>query len=66
MQSDHNIDAGRIYVTGLSAVGYMATVMLATYPDLFAGDGIVAGGPYRCATTIRNNSESGTETKVVR
>jgi len=52
MQLDHNIDAERIYVTGLSAGGYMATVMLATYPDVFAGGGIVAGGPYRCATSV--------------
>src|SRR5690242_12860450 len=27
----------------------MTSVMLATYPELFAGGAIVAGAPYRCA-----------------
>ena len=49
MQSDHNIDLKRIYVTGLSAGGAMTSVMLATYPEVFAGGGIVAGLPYGCA-----------------
>jgi poly(hydroxyalkanoate) depolymerase family esterase len=49
MQSDHNIDPKRIYVTGLSAGGAMTSVMLATYPDVFAAGGIVAGVPCGCA-----------------
>jgi poly(3-hydroxybutyrate) depolymerase len=36
-------------VTGLSAGGAMTSVMLATYPEVFAGGGIVAGLPYGCA-----------------
>lgn len=51
MKSDHGSDSARIYVTGLSAGGAMAAVMLATYPDVFAGGAIVAGLPYRCATS---------------
>lgn len=51
MKADHGSDPARIYVTGLSAGGAMAAVMLATYPDVFAGGAIVAGIPYRCATT---------------
>lgn len=43
------IDRGRVYVTGLSAGGGMAAVMLAVYPNRFAGGAIVAGVPYRCA-----------------
>jgi poly(hydroxyalkanoate) depolymerase family esterase len=46
------IDRKRIFVTGLSAGGAMTSVMLATYPDVFAGGAIIAGLPYGCATTI--------------
>jgi poly(hydroxyalkanoate) depolymerase family esterase len=49
MKADHGSDAARVYVTGLSAGGAMTAVMLATYPDVFAGGAIVAGLPYRCA-----------------
>ncbi|SFK67843.1 extracellular catalytic domain type 1 short-chain-length polyhydroxyalkanoate depolymerase [Lysobacter sp. cf310] len=51
MRSDHASAADRVYVTGLSAGGAMASAMLATYPDVFAGGAIVAGIPYRCATS---------------
>ncbi|MFE2754754.1 alpha/beta hydrolase family esterase [Actinosynnema sp. NPDC059335] len=40
------------YVSGLSAGGAMTAVMLATYPDVFSGGGIVAGLPFQCATTV--------------
>lgn len=51
MRSDHASAANRVYVTGLSAGGAMASTMLATYPDVFAGGAIVAGIPHRCATS---------------
>lgn len=52
MIRDHTIDADRVFVTGLSAGGAMAAVMLATYPEIFAGGGIIAGLPYGCATNV--------------
>lgn len=51
MKADHASDPTRVYVTGLSAGGAMTAAMLATYPELFDGGAIVAGVPYRCATT---------------
>ncbi|MQA93575.1 MAG: PHB depolymerase family esterase [Streptosporangiales bacterium] len=52
MAADTGTAPGRVYVTGLSAGGAMTAVMLAAYPDVFAGGGVVAGVPYRCATAL--------------
>lgn len=52
MVRDHGIDPSRVYITGLSAGGAMTSVMLATYPELFAGGAILAGLPYRCAVGL--------------
>ncbi len=46
-----SVDPARIFVTGLSAGGFMTSAMLALYPDVFAGGAPVAGGPYGCAQT---------------
>lgn len=48
----HELDPARVFVTGLSAGGAMTAVMLATYPDLFAGGAIIGGLPYGCAATM--------------
>jgi poly(3-hydroxybutyrate) depolymerase len=48
----HGIDRKRIFVTGLSAGGAMASVMLATYPEIFAGGAIIAGLPHGSASSI--------------
>ncbi|WP_181176627.1 PHB depolymerase family esterase [Mesorhizobium sp. B2-4-9] len=48
----HGLDRKRIFVTGLSAGGAMAAVMLADYPELFAGGAIIAGLAYGTASTI--------------
>lgn len=49
---NHDIDPNRIFVTGLSAGGAMTAVMMAAYPDVFAGGGVMAGIPYKCATSM--------------
>lgn len=64
------VDRRRVFVTGLSAGGAMASVMLATYPELFAGGAIIAGLPYGCARTVQEAfeamfSERSTEAQVL-
>ena len=54
MKTDHFSDPARVYVTGLSAGGAFTSVLLATYPDVFAGGAIVAGVPYNCGTGVSN------------
>ncbi len=54
MGTDHGIASTRVYVTGLSAGGGFVAVMLATYPEVFAGGAIVAGIPYNCGTGLTN------------
>jgi feruloyl esterase len=50
--ASYGLDPARVFVTGLSAGGAMTAVMLAAYPDAFAGGAIMAGLPYRCATSV--------------
>jgi poly(hydroxyalkanoate) depolymerase family esterase len=53
ISADFGIDRRRIFVTGLSAGGAMTSVMLATYPEIFAGGAIIAGLPYGVASNVR-------------
>ena len=50
---EFGIDPSRVFVTGLSAGGAMASVILATYPEVFAGGAIVAGLPYGSASSVQ-------------
>jgi poly(hydroxyalkanoate) depolymerase family esterase len=52
MAAEHDVDPARIFVTGLSAGGAMTSVMLATYPETFAGGAIIAGLPYGAASNV--------------
>ncbi len=49
----HKVSARRIYITGLSAGGAMASAMLAAYPEVFSAGAIVAGLPYGVAGNLR-------------
>jgi poly(hydroxyalkanoate) depolymerase family esterase len=53
MTADLGVDRRRIFVTGLSAGGAMTSVMLAAYPEIFAGGAIIAGLPYGVASNVR-------------
>lgn len=48
MHTNRGTDPDRVYVMGHSGGGLFTSVMLATYPDVFAAGAIVAGGPYKC------------------
>lgn len=50
--SEEDLDAAQVFVTGLSAGGAMAAVMLATYPELFAGGAVIGGLPYGSAMSL--------------
>lgn len=52
MKTAHPVDPKRIFVTGLSAGGAMASAMLATYPEVFAAGAIIAGVAYGCAADV--------------
>lgn len=52
MIAAHGVDRARVFVTGLSAGGAMAAVMLATAPNLFAGGAIIGGLPYGTAQGV--------------
>jgi len=49
---DHAVDPSRVFITGMSSGGAMTSVMLATYPEVFAGGAIIAGLPYRSADNM--------------
>lgn len=52
MIDTHGIDPSRIFVTGLSAGGAMTSILLAIYPELFAGGAIIAGLPFGAASNV--------------
>ena len=49
---NHALDADRVFVNGLSAGGAMTSVMLACYPELFAGGAIIAGLAFGIADNV--------------
>ena len=48
----HGTDRSRVFITGLSAGGAMAAVLLATHPEVFAGGAIIAGLPFATANNV--------------
>ncbi len=48
----HGGDASKVFIVGFSAGAGFTSVMIATYPERFAGAAIMSGLPYRCATSV--------------
>lgn len=54
-------DASRVYAVGMSSGAMMTSILGATYPDLFAAIGVVAGCPYGgtgCAAPVWHSVEN--------
>lgn len=49
---DWNIDPERVYIVGMSAGGWMTSIMGAAYPDIYAAIGIVEAGAYAMGTAL--------------
>ncbi len=58
MVAEHQLDMDRIFITGLSAGGAMASVMLAIYPEVFAAGAIIAGLPHGAAKNVQEAFEA--------
>lgn len=50
--STYNVDPERVYLAGVSAGGAMASILGATYPELFAAIAVFAGAEFKAATSV--------------
>ncbi len=66
MSSTHDIRSDMVFVTGLSAGGFMTTVLLANYPDVFAAGAAIAGGPYGCDIGCMSAASGGNNAEAVK
>lgn len=52
VRATHKVDPLRIYTAGVSAGGAMASILAATYPELFAAIAVCAGVEFKAATGV--------------
>jgi poly(hydroxyalkanoate) depolymerase family esterase len=50
----HRLDRRRVFITGMSSGGLLTSVMLVTYPELFAAGAPQSAYPYKCATAFED------------
>jgi len=53
IRAAYTVDEKRIYAVGISAGGAMAVIVATTYPELFAGVGVIAGTEYKAGSTVQ-------------
>ncbi len=56
IKADHSVDNGRVFVSGFSGGGAQTALMMATWPEVFAGAATFAGVGFHC--TINFNQVS--------
>ena len=66
MKANYVVDSSKVFITGLSAGAAMTEIACATYPEVYAAGAVMAGGPYKSATTVVDASiaMSGLVTKI--
>jgi poly(hydroxyalkanoate) depolymerase family esterase len=52
IKQEHNVDASRIYIAGISSGGAMTSIIANCYPDVFAAAAIHSGMAYEASTNI--------------
>lgn len=52
VRAKHPVDPDRIFLVGVSAGGAMASLLAATYPDIFAALAIFAGAEFKAAASV--------------
>ena len=68
VEATHDIDRHRVYVEGVSAGADMSVILGATYPDVFAAVGSIAGCAYRTcgdSTGVVTRAAMGSHARVV-
>ncbi|MGA9523483.1 MAG: PHB depolymerase family esterase [Myxococcaceae bacterium] len=63
MLAAHDIDPERVFVTGVSAGGYMSTYMVGKFPDRYAGAASFSGGAANCTSKCLDTDKTGTDLK---
>ncbi|MCC7382839.1 MAG: PHB depolymerase family esterase [Deltaproteobacteria bacterium] len=56
MKADRSIDPRRVFAAGHSGGAAQVALMMATWPDVFAGGAMIAGIAYNCTTTFNQVS----------